>query len=61
MEFELYVTMQLVDSNFGCVLLGLIRKEKFRVLALNLISPYLIALDIDPFKNTGRCYVNVFI
>lgn len=61
MEFGLYVVMQLVGSIFGCVLLGLIRRGKFKVLAGNSISDYLIALGSDPFKKTGWCYVSALI
>ena len=60
MEFVLYVVAQLLGSIFGCVLLGLIRRGKFKEMAGTVMGDYLLYTA----EGTGKkamCYISALI
>ena len=60
MEFVLYVIAQLLGSIFGCVLLGLIRRGKFKYMAGTQMQEYLITTAGGTGKN-AMCYISALI
>ena len=60
MEFVFYVIAQLLGSIFGCVLLGLIRRGKFKEMAGTKMGDYLIYTAGGTKKN-AMCYISALI
>ena len=60
MEFLLYVVAQLLGSIFGCVLLGLIRRGKFKIMAGTTMGDYLI-YTAGGVKKKAMCYISALI
>ena len=61
MEFIYYVVAQLLGSILGCVLLGLCVRGKFKYLAGNEISNFLIYGDVGKGKKDAWCYISALI
>ena len=61
MEFIYYVVAQLLGSILGCVLLGLCVRGKFKYLAGNEISNFLIYGDVGKGKRDAWCYISALI
>ncbi len=61
LEFIYYVVAQLLGSIFGCVLLGLCVRGKFKYLAGNEISNFLIYGDVGKGKRDAWCYISALI
>lgn len=60
MEFLLYVVAQLLGSIFGCVLLGLIRRGKFKMMAGTTMGDYLI-YTAGGVEKKAMCYISALI
>jgi aquaporin Z len=60
MEFLLYVVVQLLGSIFGCVLLGLIRRGKFKMMAGTTMGDYLI-YTAGGVEKKAMCYISALI
>ena len=61
MEFVFYVIAQLLGSIFGCVLLGLIRRGKFKDMAGTKMGEYLLYTADGNGKKKAMCYISALI
>ena len=61
LELILYVVMQIIGGFIGCVLVALCRRGKFKVMAGNSYTDYLIYVDGETKKKHGWNYVSALL